>query len=55
MGRRWGLEFDEDQLRRLLRNMTPRSRLFQVVKQELKAIGRWKHLPRGRSVKRAQS
>jgi hypothetical protein len=37
MGRRWGLDFDEEQIRRLLRNITPRSRLFQVVKQELQA------------------
>jgi hypothetical protein len=42
------MEFDEDQIRRLLRNMKHRSRFFQLVKQELKAAGRWKQLPRGK-------
>jgi hypothetical protein len=50
MGRRWGMNFDEQELRRLLRNMTPRSQLYRVVKQELKAMGRWKQLPRGKHV-----
>ena len=42
MGRRWGLEFDESQLRNLVRTMTPRSRFFQVLREELKRVGRWK-------------
>jgi hypothetical protein len=50
MGRRWSLDFDAEQLRRLLRNMTPRSQLYRVLKQELEAMGRWKQLPRGKHV-----
>jgi hypothetical protein len=50
MGRRWDVEFDEAEMRRLLRNVTPRSQLYRVVKQKLKAMGRWKQLPRGRNV-----
>jgi len=45
MGRRWGQEFDEMQLRNLVRTMTPRSGFFQVL---LKRVGRWKYLPRGK-------
>ena len=41
-------EFDEAQLRNLVRTMTPRSRFFQVLREELKRIGRWKYLPRGK-------
>jgi hypothetical protein len=48
MGRRWGQEFDEEQLRNLVRTMTPRSRFFQVLREELKQLGRWKTLPRGK-------
>jgi hypothetical protein len=48
MGRRWGREFDEEQLRNLVRTMTPRSRFFQVLREELKRVGRWKYLPRGK-------
>jgi hypothetical protein len=48
MGRRWGQEFDEAQLRSLARTMTPRSRFFQVLREELKRIGRWRYLPRGK-------
>jgi hypothetical protein len=48
MGRRWGQEFDEAQLRSLVRTMTPRSRFFQVLREELKRVGRWKYLPRGK-------
>jgi hypothetical protein len=33
MGRRWGLEFDEPGIRRLIRSMTPRSRFFQVLRE----------------------
>jgi hypothetical protein len=49
MGRRWGLEFDEEQLRNLVRTLTPRSRFFRVLREELKRQGRWKYLPRGRA------
>jgi len=48
MGRHWGREFDEDQLRHLVRTMTPRSRFFEVLREELKRVGRWKYLPRGK-------
>jgi len=48
MGRRWGLEFDEEQLRNLVRTMTPRSRFFRVLREELKRVGRWRYLPRGK-------
>jgi hypothetical protein len=44
------MEFDEEQLRRLLRRMPPRSQLYRVVKQELKPMGLWKQLPRGKHV-----
>jgi hypothetical protein len=52
MGRRWGLNYDEQQIRRLIREMTPRSQFFRFLRDELKAIGRWKNLPRGRHAKR---
>jgi len=48
MGRHWGRDFDEAQLRNLVRTMTPRSRFFQVLREELKRMGRWKYLPRGK-------
>jgi hypothetical protein len=48
MGRHWGRNFDEAQLRNLVRTMTPRSRFFQVLREELKRQGRWKYLPRGK-------
>jgi hypothetical protein len=53
MGRRWGRNFDENQLRFLIRTMTKRSRFYQVLKAELKILGRWRNLPRGRSVVRS--
>ena len=49
MGRRWGLGFDEEHLRRLIRTMTPRSQVFRVLREELSKIGRWKRLPRGKA------
>lgn len=52
MGRRWGLEFDEEHLRRLIRTMTPRSRVFRVLREELLKLGRWKRLPRGKWTRR---
>jgi hypothetical protein len=48
MGRHWGRDFDEAHLRNLVRTMTPRSRFFQVLREELKRVGRWKYLPRGK-------
>jgi len=54
MGRRWGLEFDEPAIRRLIRSMTPRSRFFQVLREELKSVGRWKNLPRGQHAVRSE-
>ena len=48
MGRRWGQEFDEDQIRRLIRAMKPGTKFFLQLREELKAIGRWKALPRGK-------
>jgi hypothetical protein len=52
MGRKWGMQFDEDHLRRLVRFSTPRSRFFKVLREELKRIGRWKNMPRGRNRKK---
>jgi len=52
MGRRWGLEFDEEQQRRLIRAMTPRSRFFKLLRDDLKRIGRWKNLPRGKAARK---
>jgi hypothetical protein len=49
MGRRWGLEFDKEQVRRLLRESSPRSEFFKLLKEELKRLGRWKNLPRGKA------
>jgi hypothetical protein len=48
MGRRWGLDFDEDQIRQLIRSMTPRGKFFHILREELKRVGRWKYLPRGK-------
>jgi hypothetical protein len=55
MGRHWGRDFDEAQLRNLVRTMTPRSRFFQVLREELKQQGRWKHLPRGKPAEKFKS
>ena len=44
----WKPPFNEKQLRELIRTMTPRSKFYRVLREELKAIGRWKNLPRGR-------
>jgi hypothetical protein len=54
MGRRWGLNYDEEGVRRLIRNMTPQSKFFRLLREELKAIGRWKNLPRGKHRKRGE-
>jgi hypothetical protein len=48
MGRQWGREFDEAQLRNLIRASPPRSKFFQVLREELTRLGRWKTLPRGK-------
>jgi hypothetical protein len=53
MGRRWGRDFDENQVRHLIRTMTKRTRFYRVLKEELVAIGRWKNMPRGRSMPRS--
>ena len=37
-----------DSLPVLIRAMTPRSRLYKVLKQALSEAGHWKDLPRGR-------
>lgn len=50
MGRRWGRDFDEHQIRLLIREMTRRWKFYRVLKQELKRRGNWKDRPRGRSV-----
>jgi len=50
MGRRWGMDFDEEQLRRLIRGMTPRSQFYKTLREELRRVGRWKNLPRGMHV-----
>jgi hypothetical protein len=55
MGRHWGRDFDEAQLRNLVRTMTPRSRFFQVLREELKRQGRWKYLPRGKPAEKFKS
>ena len=51
MGRRWGLDFDEAQIRQLIRSSPPRSKFFHVLREELKRLGRWKDRPRGKSGK----
>lgn len=52
MGRRWGMDFDEEQLRWLIRRMTPQCQFFRVLREELRRVGRWKNLPRGIHVTR---
>ena len=52
MGQRWGLQFDEDQIRRLLRESSPRSEFYKLMREELKRIGRWRNLPRGKPNRR---
>ena len=37
-----------EQLRPLLRTMTPRTGLYKVLREELTRLGHWKGLPRGR-------
>jgi hypothetical protein len=49
MGRHWGLDFDEDQIRQLIRFSPPRSKFFRLLRKELKLLGRWKDRPRGRA------
>jgi hypothetical protein len=44
---------DLDELRQALHTMRPRTKLFEVVKSELMAQGRWKYLKRGRHAPRA--
>jgi hypothetical protein len=39
---------NEDRLRREIRKMSTRSRLFRVLKQELEALGYWRNKPRGK-------
>lgn len=34
-------------LEHAIKNMTPRSRLFKIIKTELKSRGHWKDKPRG--------
>jgi hypothetical protein len=48
MGRKWGRNFNETQLRMLIQEMTPRTKFFKVLREELKRVGRWKNLPRGK-------
>lgn len=47
MGRLWGRQFDEKHLRMMIQTMTPRTRFFKVIREELRKLGRWKNLPRG--------
>lgn len=42
------MKFDEAQLRRQIRLMTPRTQFFRVLREELQRLGRWKNLPRGK-------
>lgn len=48
MRQRNGMKFDEAQLRRQIRLMTPRTQFFRVLREELQRLGRWKNLPRGK-------
>jgi len=40
-----------EELRKEIRLMTPRSQLYQVLKEELERLGHWKQKPRGNPVK----
>lgn len=38
-----------EELRKMLRDMSPRSTLFKIVKDEMKRRGHFKQLPRGKA------
>ena len=52
MGQRWGLQFDKDQIRRLLRESSPRSEFYKLIREELKRSGRWRNRSRGKPNRR---
>jgi hypothetical protein len=41
------MHINEIQLRRAIREMNPRSKLFHILKDELSYLGYWKNKPRG--------
>ena len=41
-------KLDHEQLRLEIRVMSPRSKLHQLLEEEIGAIGHWKQLPRGK-------
>ena len=55
MGQRFYMKFDaadERKLRTWVQCMTPRTKVYRVLKQELKARGWWKNRVRGRHARR---
>ena len=56
MGRPCWMRFSENEIRTLLRHMTPRMHIYKIVKEELSARGLWrKNRPRGRNVKHGKA
>lgn len=39
----------DEELRKMLRKMSPRSKLFKLIKEEMKLRNHWKALPRGKA------
>lgn len=39
----------DEELRKMLRKMSPRSKLFALIKEEMTKRGHWKALPRGKA------
>jgi hypothetical protein len=39
----------DEELRKMLRKMSPRSKLFKLIKEEMTKRGHWKALPRGKA------
>lgn len=39
----------DEELRKMLRKMSPRSKLFALIKEEMAKRGHWKALPRGKA------
>ena len=44
-----------EELRLAIRTMTPRTKLYKVLKEELTRLGHWKPLPRGNPSKGFES
>jgi len=43
---------DYNELRQAIKSMTPRTQLYEALKEELTALGHWKLRARGKSIDR---